>query len=274
MELSADFFSGKTFSLRIIPFKKYDGFTNMALDAWFAEKNMQPDQMVLRFYGWQPFCISLGYHQSVKVLDINAVRKDNLEWIRRPTGGRAIFHAEELTYSIVMSRMSTHPAQLYRFMHEVFTRALNGIGIAVQLTDDNRPLPGIRQQATDFPCFSYSAKTEVQFEGKKVIGSAQKIYDKNILQHGSILLGVKHEQLVNYLKTDAHARQKILHGLKNKTVCLNKLISPGLTPVTVQQPIIKQLELIKSFLLNYEPLSDDELAAARAAAPDKLRAII
>ncbi|RME01602.1 MAG: hypothetical protein D6814_01155, partial [Calditrichaeota bacterium] len=81
-----------------------DAFTNMATDVALVECVSRP---VLRLYAWHPWAISLGFHQSLKAIDRQRCRQEGIDVVRRPTGGRAVLHAEEITYSVVVP--SDHP---------------------------------------------------------------------------------------------------------------------------------------------------------------------
>ncbi|MCK5278742.1 MAG: hypothetical protein KAK04_09390, partial [Cyclobacteriaceae bacterium] len=76
------------------------GSYNMELDMKLA-RTLNPGQAILRLYRWKPYCISLGANQPQDSLNIEKVINDKLDFVKRPTGGRAILHAEELTYSVI-----------------------------------------------------------------------------------------------------------------------------------------------------------------------------
>ena len=76
------------------------GKYNMDLDIHLAH-NLEPDTAILRLYQWNPYCISLGANQLVEDLNLNKIESDKIDFVKRPTGGRAVFHSEELTYSVI-----------------------------------------------------------------------------------------------------------------------------------------------------------------------------
>ena len=67
----------------------------------FLAKDCEPDEAIFRLYRWEPYCISLGANQKESIIDYGLTRKDGIDVVKRPTGGRAILHAEELTYSVI-----------------------------------------------------------------------------------------------------------------------------------------------------------------------------
>ncbi len=244
---------------RIIPYHTFSGTQNMRLDNMFVNISNENSDPVLRFYGWEPFCVSLGFHQSRDVLDIMKLKRDGCDVVRRPTGGRAIFHAQELTYSIVMPISKMNHRELYAFSHQIIASALKSMGYAVELTSGLKKMPRISQMPEDFPCFTRSAETEVQFNEKKVVGSAQKILKTAILQHGSILIGPQHKQLSRYLNTNEKQLQLIDADIKKKTVCLSEIKKNGLTPEKIMTNVVKQLESADSISVYFQDLSKTEI---------------
>ncbi|MEK7728144.1 MAG: hypothetical protein AAB354_06985, partial [candidate division KSB1 bacterium] len=141
------------------------------------------------------------FHQKEEELNLEACRLAGIDVARRPTAGRAILHAEELTYSVVIPR--THPwyemlpLDFYRRMSEALARSLQMIGVDAQFA------PGERLYHEGKPlrlsCFASAARNEILAHGKKVIGSAQRRFREGVLQHGSILLDGGHERLIDFL---------------------------------------------------------------------------
>lgn len=179
------------------------GDYNMALDAAIARGGFC-DTPTLRFFRWQPFCISLGYHQEAGEVDLVKCRAAGLDVARRPTAGRAILHGEEVTYSVMIP--ASHPwyeilpLDLYKRISEALVNGLMQLGAPVKFA------PGERLQQDGRPlrmsCFASAARNEVVADGKKVVGSAQRRFREGALQHGSIILKDGHEQLPAFLKGD------------------------------------------------------------------------
>ncbi|WP_456442808.1 lipoate--protein ligase family protein, partial [Caldithrix abyssi] len=90
----------------------------MALDFYLAQNIQENDPPVLRFYGWQPYCLSLGYHQDEKFIDFSALEQKGYHAVRRPTGGSAILHSEELTYGLMAPRMEINVHAIYYLFHK------------------------------------------------------------------------------------------------------------------------------------------------------------
>ena len=234
----------------------------MAIDNYLSTKCQSNDQPILRFYGWSPFCVSTGYHQKDELIDLLKLQQDGYDFVQRPTGGRAILHADELTYSVIFPRNSIHHRQLYHFIHKIFTDALRSLGYPVELKNDNDKLSGLTHKAIDFPCFTKSAQTEVQYMNKKLIGSAQKIYAGSILQHGSLLIGNKHEDLPDYLKVKSATKNSLKKEIKERTTYLNEISKGNISPEKIIASIINQLELARGISVNSKKINDLDMESA------------
>jgi lipoate-protein ligase A len=177
------------------------------------------DSGTLRVYGWNPAAISIGRHQRIEDFDLVALDRAGIDLVRRPTGGRAILHARELTYSIVMRSGERSPREVYRFISRGLLRAFNLLGIDATLTDSDQGLKTAAGDPHSLPCFSSFAKDEIQFEGRKLAGSAQRRYGGVVLQHGSLLLGPQHRRIVDFLSPEAReSRSFIEKDLATRTI--------------------------------------------------------
>jgi lipoate-protein ligase A len=239
----------------------------MSLDAWYAG-HLKAGEGILRFYGWRPHCISIGYHQDISVIDRKKTLKAGIDVVRRPTGGRAIFHAEELTYSIVIARSVTGHRQLYDFVHQVLGRALRSLGYQVTLSVDGVPLPPLRHVATDFICFTRSARSEIQFNGRKVVGSAQKILPDSILQHGSVIIGPAHTGLSRFLQTTPEEKALIHAELQEKTITLSEIRPEAVTPERVMAAVVHQLESIENLSIYWQDVTAAEMKQVQECQED------
>ena len=206
------------------------GEANMHFDEMLAQRVVEGiGGPVVRVFRWKPWAVSLGYNQNAGDLDIARCRRDGIDVVRRPTGGRAILHAEELTYSVVMYAERRSVLQVYNEISRALVRGLGLFGVNVTLQKSQPDLRHRYRQASSIPCFTSSARYEVEQDGRKLIGSAQRRYSDGardvVLQHGSILCGSAHRRLVDYLSGDDGAvRDQIRNELAEKTVDLSHLI--------------------------------------------------
>jgi lipoate-protein ligase A len=159
------------------------GWLNMAIDTALLEQ-ADAGERWLRLYAWEP-CLSFGRHEPAeRRYDAEAILARGLMAVRRPTGGRAVWHETELTYAVaVPSRQAGGLREAYREIHEMLCDALRALGAAAELAPSRRPAP-----VDAGACFASAAGGEVLVRGRKVIGSAQVRQGAALLQHGSLLL--------------------------------------------------------------------------------------
>ena len=162
------------------------GWHNMAVDMALLELSTRYSEGFLRLYRWAPHCLSFGRHEPArKRYDKDAIEALGLDVVRRPTGGRAVWHARELTYTVTAPSAAFGPLQAaYRSIHETLSRALADFGAGATLAP-----PPDRQHGLDAgACFAQPVGGEIMVGGHKVVGSAQMRRGNVFLQHGSILL--------------------------------------------------------------------------------------
>lgn len=168
---------------------------------------------VLRAYRWEPYCISLGANQDYSSLNMNKVSENGYDVVKRPTGGRAILHAEELTYSVVYPvTEEISPKQIYFEINLALKKSLvhyNPLFEKIELEHTQPHFPSFYKDAKSTLCFAVSAKNELNFNGKKIVGSAQRKMGNVILQHGSILCGNFHKQIIDYLNLTSEQLEEI-----------------------------------------------------------------
>ncbi len=165
-----------------------DGSWNMAVDDYLFQSLTDEPQTFLRFYSWKNPTVSLGYSQKApEVADVEFCKKNGIDIVRRMTGGKLVLHHKEVTYSLASSDMDVFTATLndsYRLISEALMAGLKKMGIAPSLASP----PPQEYVRGNLPCFSYPSRNEVEVQGKKIIGSAQKRVGPKFLQHGSIPL--------------------------------------------------------------------------------------
>ena len=162
-----------------------DGPYNMALDEALMRRAAATGDAVFRIYGWSTRTLSLGRNQRARGhYDDAAARRLSVSFVRRPTGGRALLHHREVTYSATLpARDAAAAVQAYDFINEVLLDGLAAMGVrAKRAPAGNAIPPGVR------PCFDLPAEREIVVGGRKLIGSAQWRRGGALLQHGSILV--------------------------------------------------------------------------------------
>lgn len=163
------------------------GAWNMAVDEALMESVRAGAAPALRLYGWSPPCLSFGRNQpAAGRYDRDHLRAAGVDVVRRATGGRAVLHDEELTYSVVLpDRALGGPRRAYERVNRVLAAALDGLGAAVTVqADDGRAAP----VPSTVPCFAEPVSGEILVAGRKLVGSAQVRKRGVLVQHGSIPL--------------------------------------------------------------------------------------
>jgi lipoate-protein ligase A len=200
--------------LRVIRDGPLGGAVNMKRDTALLSAQRPGDDPVLRVYRWTPPAVSIGYNQDLAAIDQAAVRARGFDLVRRPTGGRAILHADELTYAVV----GASPGPLfgdtlhatYMTINRGLLLFLSRLGIQADVSE------GESREAQQSPvCFQSAGRHEVRVAGRKLIGSAQRRTGGVFLQHGSILAGPRHAELADCLGGDADpaaARRALLEA--------------------------------------------------------------
>lgn len=207
----------------------FGGAMNMAIDeAILSEIEAGRSPPTVRVYGWTPACVSLGHSQkALQELDLERVRQFGYDVVIRPTGGRAVLHIGELTYSLIAANRSepwcATQAMSYRTISQAVAESLAGEGFGVSL---DRGYPVERPQALRAmtPCFSSTARSEVVFGERKVVGSAQRRLRSAFLQHGSILVSREHRNMVECLNLDGEKRARYLEILDRNAISLEEAL--------------------------------------------------
>lgn len=206
----------------------------MAMDeAILAEVEAGNSPPTFRLYGWSPPCISLGYSQKPeRELNLDRVKDFGFDTVIRATGGRAVLHIGELTYSLIAASHSetwcATQAESYRVISQALAQAIFGAGIGVTL-DRGYPVEKPMDQRAMTPCFSSTARSEVVYGDRKVIGSAQRRLRNSFLQHGSILVSKDHRKIVDCLKLEPEKRNGYLKILDQNAISLEEALGNNLS---------------------------------------------
>ncbi len=201
----------------------------MALDAAILEAVEEGESLpTLRLYDWSPPCLSLGYSQPFSDIDLKRLQSYGWDVVRRPTGGRAILHTDELTYAVIGPKTDPRLAggllDSYRQISKALYQALIRLGLSVEIHTGKNPL------AHNQPvCFENPSDFEITVNGKKIIGSAQARKKNAILQHGSLPLSGDLARITEVLaypsdEERAHAGKLLLEKAVTVSNVLNQEI--------------------------------------------------
>jgi len=213
----------------------HTGKYNMDFDIELAG-NCKDNEAFFRLYRWKPYAISLGANQSFEDIKIDEASINKIDVVKRPTGGRAILHAEEITYSVVIPiSLGLSSTEIYKKISLSLVAGLKLYDSAlsdVELENIQPDFAKLLKEPSGIACFASTAKSEVKFHGKKIIGSAQRKMNKVILQHGSILCGNFHNRIVDYLNgSDANIaiiKDELLTKTTEIETILNKKVDYNL----------------------------------------------
>jgi lipoate-protein ligase A len=215
--------------IRIITDGPRSAFFNMALDEAISEavrQNLSPQ--TLRLYQWDCPSVTIGYFQKTSEININYCAEKGYPIVRRATGGRAILHDMELTYSFSSSKDSSlfngSLLENYAVISKALVQGLNLIGIKAGISFVKKRSESHRNPA----CFKSVSYGEVTVDGRKVIGSAQKRYHNGFFQQGSIMLSFKAKELCKVLNgnNEEDFRDIGSIGGSGRTISFNDLKNP------------------------------------------------
>lgn len=222
----------------------------------------------LRLYAWSPPCLSLGYAQPIADVDLTRLADRNWELVRRPTGGRAILHTDELTYSVIgpfeEPRLSGGVLNSYRVLSEALLQALHRLNIPAQASSEPGgvlPVSASEEDPTDEKgpvCFEVPSNYEITVDGKKIIGSAQARRKGGVLQHGSLPLHGDLTRITQALVfSDEHSRQRAANRITARAATAETVLGYPLDWETAASAVAAAFEDV----LNLE-LAPGELSAA------------
>lgn len=251
---------------RLIDTGPLSGRENMAIDeALFRCFDPASSQPVLRLYGWQPPALSLGRFQKAAAdLDLDRCRADNLTIVRRITGGGAIYHADELTYSLVCGPSQIPAAASVKESFRVLTGFLLGLyralGLQAAYAADLAPAGSRLGQRTPL-CFAGKESYDILVNGRKLGGNAQRRSRQIIFQHGSIPLQQRAAQCLRYLAIKPQ-------GIEQASTCLS---DEGITTDydQLQQTLVAQFQAQLGASLQASALTAQEEALSRTLAAGK-----
>jgi len=205
------------------------GSWNMAVDEFLLYNCKEP---ILRIYGWSRPCISIGYFQNIDEVDYKKCNDMNVDVVRRITGGGAVFHDIELTYSFVTKNFPQSIMESYKEISEVIIQALKNLGLDAK----------------------FSPLNDVTVDGKKVCGNAQTRKNSTLLQHGTVLLEVDVEKMFSLLNVPIEkiSDKKIL-DVKNRVAGISKTFDQVSDALKSSVRDVFECELVP-FKLNQEDL--------------------
>lgn len=210
--------------IEFIEYKVNTGKINMDTDSEILESAIKQNKQepVIRFYGWQPKCVSIGRNQDENSINKEFCRNNNIDIVRRITGGRGLLHDDELTYSFVCPvdflDSGNSIISSYKEISSAIIDGFNKLGIKLELGSSKKI-----NTSFDY-CMSVSTGADLCYNGKKLIGSAQFRRQNYILQHGSILFSWNSEIIENIFDEKVDDKSIICIKRLNDSINRNDVI--------------------------------------------------
>lgn len=257
---------------RLINHPPARGSWNMAVDEAILEAIFAGEVLpTLRLYAWQPACLSLGHAQAFTEVNTEQVKANGWDIVRRPTGGRAILHVDELTYSVIVPlsepRVRGGVLESYLRLSEALLQALRLLGLNPQANQQ----PSNQNSKTPNPvCFEVPSNYEITVNGKKLIGSAQARRKDGLLQHGALPLYGDLTRIINALNfPDPAAVEKAKQRLLAHATTVESELGSAITWEQASQAF--QDAFSQALNLDLEPadLTEKELARAKELVNEK-----
>ena len=229
----------------------------------------EPVEPLLRLFRFSPPGITLGHAQDpARELDLERCRRDGIAWAVRPTGGRAIFHAEEWTYSFTAAisdrewggSLGEAYDRLSRVLHASLTRLAVPASLASSAARETHAESWDREGPAP-PCFASTARHEIVHEGLKLVGSAQRRTVHALLQQGSVLLGNGHLRLADYLALPVAKRASVREALARSSRPAGDVLGPA-------APLERWAEALSAVLGPQARIATDAAAAFPLPRPE------
>lgn len=256
----------------IIDERPEPGAWNMALDEAIMDAVASGSQPpTLRFYQWNPACLSLGKRQPLSGVDLNRCRAEGVEVVRRATGGWAILHTDELTYSIATlpddPRASGAILDAYRSLNRGLIAGLHQLGVSALM---NPVQPGGAANASA-ACFEVPSAYEIVVNGRKLIGSAQTRPAGRVLQHGSLPLRGDIGRVSTFLHVECEAEREALAAhLREHATTLELVLGRTVSFAEAAAALVSGFAEALHLRLRPAAPSTAERQAARALMSDKI----
>ena len=251
----------------IIDDQPRSGAANMAIDQALAEAAAAGDAPpTLRFYRWQPPAVSLGRHQPIGDIDAEVVHQLGYDIVRRPTGGRAILHTDELTYAVTAAanepRVSGSLMDAYLRLSNALLSGLQRVGLyADKAAGDMRAGPNVSAA-----CFEVPSAYEITAHGRKLIGSAQSRRAGYVLQHGSLPLTGDIGRLIDVLALPAEQRATLRAELVARATTLAEAMG-----VAADDPSLDFKHVAHAMIQGFEGLLNLSFKPAQPSATELRR---
>ncbi|HJR79192.1 MAG TPA: lipoate--protein ligase family protein [Anaerolineales bacterium] len=243
------------------------GAWNMALDEAILERIGRGESLpTLRLYAWDPACLSLGHAQPFADVDLRRLKERGWEVVRRATGGRAILHTDELTYSVIAPndepRVAGSVLESYNRLAQALLLGVQNLDVPVEMEEGKANGNGMPNPV----CFEVPSTYEITVDGKKLIGSAQARKREGVLQHGSLpLIGDLSRICQALVFENEAAREEASKRLLARATTVESALGRAVSWETAAQAFLRAFEaqlglsFVKGELSEAESRRTDEL---------------
>jgi lipoate-protein ligase A len=252
---------------RVIEHLPSKGSWNMAVDEAILESVYSGESPpTLRLYAWQPACLSLGHAQPYSEVNTEALAENGWDLVRRPTGGRAILHVDELTYAVIAPerepRVKGGVLESYLRLSQALLESLSLLGLSPQSEEKE---PGGKKDKPNPVCFEVPSNYEITVNGKKLIGSAQARRKEGILQHGALPLYGDLARIITALQfPNETAESKAKQRLLNHATTVENELGEVITWQQASQAMQEAFSTVLNLELEPNNLTTKEMARAEA----------
>jgi len=244
----------------------------MAVDEALLEStaaNQSPP--TLRLYDWDPYTLSLGYAQPVADVDMDLLNTRQWGLVRRPTGGKAILHADELTYSVTASEknkiLSGSVLESYQRLSQALLKGLEAVGIiADSKLKEEKKMPS----QVSSVCFQHPSDYEITYNRKKLIGSAQARKKGGVLQHGTIPLYGRISRIINVLAYSSEQDRELAEiNLRQRATTIEEILNRKFSWMEMASAIRLGFEEALNLQFFISDLNDFELKRVKRILEEK-----
>lgn len=214
---------------------------NMAVDeSIFMELIRGKTLPTLRFYSWKKPTLSLGYLQKTKEVDFDRLKSCRVDLVRRPTGGRAVLHWNELTFCMVFPGEGKSLWEIFKRVHEAIGEGIKMFGIPAEIKPGKEKIHGKRGLKRNPACFASPTRYELCVNGKKLVGTAQKLSENHVLVHGSIALETTADLLFQVLSFPSKEERRRSYAAASKRMTtIYQETGKKFSPRTISDHIVR-----------------------------------
>jgi lipoate-protein ligase A len=247
------------------------GAWNMAADEAILQHIGRGESLpTLRLYAWEPACLSLGHAQPFTDVDSRRLRERGWEVVRRMTGGRAILHTDEITYSVIAPlnepRVEGSVLESYNRLAQALLLAVRNLGLSVEMKEGRAN----GNEAANPVCFEAPSAYEITVHGKKLIGSAQARRKEGVLQHGSLPLTGDLRRICRVLAfEDESAREAASRRLLARAATVESALGRAVDWETAAQTFVRAFEAALGIRFERGEMSPSELNTTERLVEEK-----